>query len=293
MDLPSFIPIFPLPNVVLFPEVPLPLHIFEPRYRAMVRDALAGLGADRHGVAARRLGGRSTMPRPRSTGSAAPARSSRRRHCRTASSTSCSPGCSEFEIVSEQRERLYRQASVVWRDRAPGGGPAEGSARGARPRHRAAYSVAPADDDRAQLLGDAALSDATLVNFFAFWFELSPIEKQCLLEERGGCPRAAACSRSSSSGSTRRNAATPTSVCAGCTERDPRHVVPPRSAPSPRRGEAAVLPRPHAESALSVAPLAALPAPRSRCGCWSRRDTPTASPTGCEYRADLYDGRQG
>jgi Lon protease-like protein len=31
-----------LPNVVLFPGVFLPLHIFEPRYRAMTRDALAG-----------------------------------------------------------------------------------------------------------------------------------------------------------------------------------------------------------------------------------------------------------
>src|SRR5262249_43376062 len=38
MDLPSTIPIFPLPNVVLFPGVPLPLHVFEPRYRDMVRD---------------------------------------------------------------------------------------------------------------------------------------------------------------------------------------------------------------------------------------------------------------
>ena len=40
--LPSTIPIFPLPNVVLFPQVFLPLHIFEPRYRAMVGDALDG-----------------------------------------------------------------------------------------------------------------------------------------------------------------------------------------------------------------------------------------------------------
>src|SRR5918993_795944 len=40
--LPSTIPIFPLPNVVLFPNVFLPLHIFEPRYRQMVSDALAG-----------------------------------------------------------------------------------------------------------------------------------------------------------------------------------------------------------------------------------------------------------
>ena len=40
--LPTTIPIFPLPNVVLFPNVFLPLHIFEPRYRAMLADALAG-----------------------------------------------------------------------------------------------------------------------------------------------------------------------------------------------------------------------------------------------------------
>ena len=40
--LPPAIPLFPLPNVVLFPNVFLPLHIFEPRYRRMVGDALAG-----------------------------------------------------------------------------------------------------------------------------------------------------------------------------------------------------------------------------------------------------------
>jgi len=40
--LPPEIPIFPLPNVVLFPSALLPLHIFEPRYRAMVADALEG-----------------------------------------------------------------------------------------------------------------------------------------------------------------------------------------------------------------------------------------------------------
>jgi Lon protease-like protein len=40
--LPVSIPLFPLPNVVLFPNVFLPLHIFEPRYRAMTADALQG-----------------------------------------------------------------------------------------------------------------------------------------------------------------------------------------------------------------------------------------------------------
>jgi Lon protease-like protein len=37
--IPSVIPLFPLPNVVFFPRTYLPLHIFEPRYRHMVRDA--------------------------------------------------------------------------------------------------------------------------------------------------------------------------------------------------------------------------------------------------------------
>src|SRR5262245_15586271 len=34
--------LFPLPNLVLFPHVAQPLHIFEPRYREMMADALAG-----------------------------------------------------------------------------------------------------------------------------------------------------------------------------------------------------------------------------------------------------------
>ena len=36
------VPIFPLAGALLFPRAQLPLHIFEPRYRTMVRDALAG-----------------------------------------------------------------------------------------------------------------------------------------------------------------------------------------------------------------------------------------------------------
>lgn len=36
--------IFPLPNVTLFPNVMLPLHIFEPRYRCMAEDTLKGDG---------------------------------------------------------------------------------------------------------------------------------------------------------------------------------------------------------------------------------------------------------
>ena len=35
------LPLFPLPDVVLFPQEVLPLHIFEPRYRMMLRTVMA------------------------------------------------------------------------------------------------------------------------------------------------------------------------------------------------------------------------------------------------------------
>jgi hypothetical protein len=38
------LPIFPLAGAILFPRSQLPLHIFEPRYREMVRDAIDGAG---------------------------------------------------------------------------------------------------------------------------------------------------------------------------------------------------------------------------------------------------------
>src|SRR5438552_13361279 len=43
-DLPAVIPVFPLPGALLLPRGQMPLNIFEPRYLAMVDDALA----DRH-----------------------------------------------------------------------------------------------------------------------------------------------------------------------------------------------------------------------------------------------------
>ena len=38
------VPLFPLPGAILFPRSQIPLHIFEPRYRQMVRDAVNGDG---------------------------------------------------------------------------------------------------------------------------------------------------------------------------------------------------------------------------------------------------------
>ena len=56
------IPIFPLPQVVLFPEAVLPLHVFEPRYRAMLQVCLASHGAL---AVAQLVGGEDEHGRPR------------------------------------------------------------------------------------------------------------------------------------------------------------------------------------------------------------------------------------
>lgn len=180
MELPHFIPLFPLPNVVLFPEVPLPLHVFEPRYREMVRDALAGsrvIGMvllkgnweeEYHGApevyrigCAGKIVDVTQLPDGKYNIVLA--------------------GLREFEIISEQRERAYRQASVQWRDE-PGEPTLPPDLR-----RRLVATIEESVDRMGneltrQLLGDARLDDRTLVNFFAFWLDLAPIEKQCLLE---------------------------------------------------------------------------------------------------------------
>ena len=58
----SAIPTFPLPQVVLFPEAVLPLHVFEPRYRKMLQECLATHGAL---VIAQIIGGEDEHGRPR------------------------------------------------------------------------------------------------------------------------------------------------------------------------------------------------------------------------------------
>ncbi len=42
--LPAAVPVFPLTGAVLLPRGVLPLNIFEPRYLAMVKDAMAATG---------------------------------------------------------------------------------------------------------------------------------------------------------------------------------------------------------------------------------------------------------
>src|SRR5690349_3524356 len=62
MQLPLEVPVMTLPNATLFPQALLPLYIFEPRYRRMLADTLAG--ERMFSVAMRRPGCRRESPSP-------------------------------------------------------------------------------------------------------------------------------------------------------------------------------------------------------------------------------------
>jgi uncharacterized protein len=180
-DLPAIIPLFPLPNLVLFPGIRIPLHIFEPRYRQMIADVAGNDGiigmmllkgdteSDYHSFSdiyevgcAGRIGGLVRLDDGRYN--------------------LLLDGISEFRVRREIRGRAYRQADVEW---CP------------VPREALECDAETMDGLRELLfayLGDAAreawkslveqqgLTGAALVNFLCFHLDLAPIEKQTMLE---------------------------------------------------------------------------------------------------------------
>ena len=181
MRLPDVIPLFPLPNVVFFPRMPLPLHIFEPRYRAMVRDAARGarlIGMvllrgdwerDYHGT-----------PPIFATGTVG--EMVRSEELPDGRSNIVLRGLREFEVVRELPADPYRTAEVRWRD--ADAVPLPSGARDAilAPvgRYLERLGVGPAPP----ALVAPSVDDESFVNFFAQQLDLAPIDKQALLEAR-------------------------------------------------------------------------------------------------------------
>ena len=186
--LPATLPIFPLPSVVLFPSVFLPLHIFEARYRQMVSDALAGdrmIGmvllhpgyeADYEGVpAVYDVGCAGLMT-----------------HVERLADGRFNivlRGLQRFRIVGEEpptSSLLYRRAIV-----AP---LVENEATPARElraeRQRLEAMLAPLFSGTLAERGlPSAMPDDDLVNALSQYLELEPIEKQALLEREGPLAR--------------------------------------------------------------------------------------------------------
>ena len=188
-DLPNIIPLFPLPNFVLFPGLSVPLHIFEPRYREMVSDV-----AQTHGIigmmmlkgdwerdyyaypdiyeigCAGKIEGLSTLPDGRFN--------------------LILRGLSEFRVVREIRQRSYRLADVEWCT-VPAA-TLELDARAMMTLHQLLVSFLgeAANDVWKSLVEERGPTGASLINSICFHLDIAPIEKQTLLEageSRGSC----------------------------------------------------------------------------------------------------------
>lgn len=189
MSTPPSIPIFPLPSVVLFPHVFLPLHIFEPRYRQMVADALSG---DRLiGMTLLRPGYESDyegQPPIYATGCTGLITHFER--LEDGRFNLILRGLDKFKVLGEEDpggNRLYRRALVNMIDESLG----DHDRDTLRSERRRLESALGPFFDRA--VGEqqlpSAMPDEDFVNALAQYLEFEPVEKQALLERSGTIAR--------------------------------------------------------------------------------------------------------
>jgi Lon protease-like protein len=180
--LPPELPLFPLPDVVLFPDVGLPLHIFEQRYRDMLADALQG---DRLiGMALLKPGYEAEYEgRPPIYGIGCAGLITHAERLPDGRSNIVLQGLQKFRVLDESRDRSYRRAVVEpIREYLP-----SGAAAGLRDaRHRLEALVAPiVEGEGGEMKIPPSIPDAELVNALAQYLPLEPVEKQALLERDG------------------------------------------------------------------------------------------------------------
>jgi len=182
------LPIFPLPNVVLFPNVFLPLHIFEPRYRQMTADALKGdriigIVLLRPGYEADYEGAPPIYP----TGCSALI--THHEQLEDGRYNLVLRGLEKFSVSSEEppiEGRLYRSATIA---------PIEDTLRpGDRDALRQARArlqdlLMPIFQDGLEARLPDAMADEDLVNALAQYLEFDPMEKLALLERPGPLAR--------------------------------------------------------------------------------------------------------
>ncbi|MFQ5667661.1 MAG: LON peptidase substrate-binding domain-containing protein [Candidatus Binatia bacterium] len=179
MDFPAIIPVFPLPNVVLFPGVPLPLHIFEPRYRAMVREASAG--SEIIGMALLRGDWRHHYhERPEIFATGCAGKLANVEALPDGKFNILLHGVREFTIRRHIFDKPYRQAEVAWRSRRTG--TLDEACRASLIDLLTRFLAVEPPTPAYRVLHDGSLSDDLLVNFFSYALEIPPLEKQGLLD---------------------------------------------------------------------------------------------------------------
>ncbi|MCL4813979.1 MAG: LON peptidase substrate-binding domain-containing protein, partial [Vicinamibacteraceae bacterium] len=178
--LPPVIPIFPLPGAVLFPNVFLPLHIFEPRYRAMVRDALDG---DRLiGMTLLKPGWRDDYEgRPPVYSIGCAGLISHAERLPDGRFNIVLRGLEKFRIHDEDHSRPYRLATIEGLPEAV----TEADRTQLRHERRRLEALALSVGEGTEPPVAPDMPDEDLVNALAQYLTLDPIERQALLEQPG------------------------------------------------------------------------------------------------------------
>jgi Lon protease-like protein len=181
----SELPLFPLPEVVLFPGVDRPLVIYEPRYREMVGDALKG---DRMiGMVLLRPGFEKDYDgRPPIYGVGCAGRIQESEQLPDGRYIILLRGVTTFRILSEDQRKPYRLARV---ETIPDGLKIEelGALSALRERlARALVLVLPGDVDPP----DPSMGDADFVNLVAQAWKIPESDRQTLLERDSVLARA-------------------------------------------------------------------------------------------------------
>jgi hypothetical protein len=184
----TLIPVFPLPDVVLFPGVFLPLHIFELRYREMVKDSLAG---DRLiGISLLRPGwDHDREGRPAIYPVGCVGLISHIEELNDGRYNLVLRGVEKFRVVREEDSaRAYRRASVDYFEESMTAADRDVVRRQRHQLERLLSAVADAPDQPFP----PTLSDEEVVNALAQYLDLEPIERQALLEQDGVARRCGA-----------------------------------------------------------------------------------------------------
>jgi Lon protease-like protein len=176
----DLLPLFPLPNVVLFPNVFLPLHIFEARYREMVADSLA---SDRLiGMVLLRPGwDRDYEGRPPIYSVGCSGVLTHNERLPDGRYNLVLRGIERFRILEEDHALAYRRAVIEpLREQ-----PLDAADRTAilRQRSKLESMLVPSQSNAADPRMPTSMSDEDLVNALAQYLDLEPLEKQALLEK--------------------------------------------------------------------------------------------------------------
>lgn len=177
------LPLFPLPNVVLFPDAYLPLHVFEQRYRAMVRDVLETQGLI--GMVVLRPGWQAVPSAPPIYATGCAGTIVHHEALADGRFNIVLKGVRKFRVRAEQQVQPYREADVEWVEDAG----REAPLRALRRRLDALLLPAVA---RGEARLPTGLADDALVNAMSQALDIDVIEKLALLEKPDVVARAEA-----------------------------------------------------------------------------------------------------